>query len=231
METRTVSKNPRAHNILSYLIYPVKELDSLFFMLYIYNMRKKCSKCQKTKDLTDFYNHANARDGKTHHCKTCMIAYRNKNKELAKLKGKADRADPIKNEIIKENRRNHYRNTPPHLKLFHQAQSRAKLKSIPFNIVPEDVIVPDKCPYLKVPFIIGTKKDYQYTHSLDRVDNSRGYVKGNIEVVCKKANSMKNSASNKELITFALEIIKRNKDNDIVQTMLKDIEIENKESL
>ena len=184
---------------------------------------KQCSKCKETKELDDYYNHNNTKDGKTHHCKACMTAYRKANAEKQKLYMRKLRETD--NEGVKKARNKSYRNTPPNLKVFYQSQSRAKTRGIEFNITPEDIIVPEECPYLKVPFIIGTKDNYQYTHSLDRIDNDKGYIKGNVEIVTKLANSMKNSASNDELISFALEIIKRNIDKDIVRAMLKSIEV------
>lgn len=190
---------------------------------------KNCTKCNTVKELNDFYNHNTTKDGKTHHCKECMTAYRKVNAEKQRLYMRNLR--DTNNEKVKKIRRNSYRNTPPHLKVFYQSRSRAKTRNIEFNIQPEDIIVPTICPYLKVPFIIGTKENYQYTHSLDRINNDKGYIKGNVEVISKKANSMKNNATNEELISFALEIIRRNIDRDIVRAMLKNIEIENKESL
>lgn len=192
-------------------------------------MKKICTKCKKEKVLDDFYNHNNTIDGKTHHCKTCMTAYRKANAEKQKQYMRKLREED--NERVKKMRRKSYRNTPPHLKLFYQSQSRAKTGDIEFNLSPEDIVIPNECPYLKVPFIVGTKENYQYTHSLDRIDNDKGYIKGNVEVVTKKANSMKNNASDEELIQFAIEIIKRNINNDIVRTMLKSIDLEDKEPL
>lgn len=190
---------------------------------------KKCTKCNKNKELDDFYNHNKTKDGKTHHCKECMTAYRKLNAEKTKLYMRELRK--TNNEKVKKSRRNSYRNTPPNLKVFYQSKSRANTRNIEFNIEPEDIFIPQECPYLKVPFIIGTKENYQYTHSLDRIDNDKGYIKGNVEIISKKANSMKNNATNEELISFALEVIKRNIDKDIVRAILKSIEIENKESL
>ncbi len=182
---------------------------------------KKCSKCEKNKSLEEFYNYSSSKDGKTHHCKECMSKYRKSVKEKSRLYMKNMRKN--NNEKVKETRRKSWRNLDPRKKLLQQSKNRAKRKNILHNIDIEDITIPKICPVLKVPFIIGTKGNYQYTHSIDRIDNSKGYVKGNIQVMTMKANNMKNSASKKELIMFAKSILKNYKDDDIVQAILKDM--------
>jgi len=90
--------------------------------------------------------------------------------------------------------------------MYSRAKSRAKKKGIPFTIVKEDIIIPDRCPLLDQPFTntyANPASDYNFVPSLDRKDNSKGYTKENIWVISFKANRMKNTASLKEVDIFA----------------------------
>lgn len=176
---------------------------------------KRCTKCGVSKPLSEFYNHNTTKDGLTYQCKECMTAYRKANKEHYRLYMKNLRL--TKNEIIKEARNKSARNRPIQ-RLFSGAKRRAKDKNLEFNITLDDIIIPDKCPLLNIPFINGIGKNYESTPSLDRIDPKKGYIKGNIWVITKKANSMKNSATKEELLIFANNIIKYFKDDDIVQS-------------
>lgn len=82
-----------------------------------------------------------------------------------------------------------------------------------------------KCPLLEVPFVAGEKGNYEYTPSLDRIDPNKGYVKGNVWVITKRANTMKNNATRAELLKFADNIYKYFRDNDIVQPAGKPAEL------
>lgn len=79
------------------------------------------------------------------------------------------------------------------------AKNRAKKKNIEFSLTREDIIIPPICPVLGTEFIRKTV----YTMSLDRIDSSLGYIKGNVQVISMKANAMKNNATPAELKTFA----------------------------
>ena len=78
------------------------------------------------------------------------------------------------------------------------------------NIRPEDIIINEYCPFL------GLKIDYRTfprnifvneSHSFDRIVNSRGYVSGNVWIISRLANVMKNEANDKQLKTFCKNIL------------------------
>lgn len=97
--------------------------------------------------------------------------------------------------------------------ILHRTKRRALEKGLDFNIVEEDIIIPEYCPLLEIPLVIGTKNEYENSPSIDRIDNSKGYIKGNIQIISKKANSMKNSASYEELMIFYKNILRYSPNN------------------
>lgn len=97
---------------------------------------------------------------------------------------------------INELRREH-RLSKPELEIYNRIKSKAKRLNIPFDISIEDIIIPDKCPIFNTPFVFGIK--HIHNASLDRIDPSKGYTKGNIDVISVRANSIKNDATPDEL--------------------------------
>lgn len=92
--------------------------------------------------------------------------------------------------------------------MIHRAKQRAKKYGYSFNLEDSDIIIPEKCPLLEVPFVLGERGKYEYTPTIDRIDNNKGYTKDNVWVISKKANSMKNSASFKELKVFCKNVLR-----------------------
>jgi hypothetical protein len=87
--------------------------------------------------------------------------------------------------------------------LFQQAQYRAKTKGIPFDIEISDIIIPETCPILGLPLKKSIDGNRDLSPSLDRIDNAKGYTKGNIQVISSKANTMKYTANKDDLINFS----------------------------
>ena len=96
------------------------------------------------------------------------------------------------------------------------AKKRAFKKNLDFNIDVEYLIkklieTNYMCPYLGVKF---EKRNSDYVLSIDRIDPTKGYVKGNIEITSRLANTMKNKATNSQLMIFAENILKIKKENN-----------------
>jgi hypothetical protein len=87
----------------------------------------------------------------------------------------------------------------PERVLYSAAKVRAKKLDLDFDLEKSDIVIPELCPILQVPMVKGGK----YAPSLDRLDNSKGYVKGNVWVISRKANTMKSDATQAELKCFA----------------------------
>ena len=77
------------------------------------------------------------------------------------------------------------------------AKSRAKKRGIDFNIKAEDLEpFPTHCPVSKVKLIYVAKGKLQpNSASLDRFDNTKGYIKGNVCIISHRANMLKRDAS------------------------------------
>jgi hypothetical protein len=104
-----------------------------------------------------------------------------------------------------------YRTVNPIKRMLFTARRRAKVKEQEFTIEEKDIIIPEVCPYLKIPMQSSAKRGdpRKATMSLDRIDSTKGYVPGNVEVISWLANTMKSNASKEDLVSFAKEVLKR----------------------
>lgn len=84
------------------------------------------------------------------------------------------------------------------------AKHRAKVKGLEFNLCPGDIKIPLICPVLNIALQRGKIKPGDNTPSLDRIDNTKGYIKGNVRVISMRANVLKRDATAQELIALAL---------------------------
>lgn len=80
----------------------------------------------------------------------------------------------------------------------------AKRRGIEFNLSYTDFELPKYCPILGLELEYGAGHDGNSPQhaTLDRIDNSKGYVPGNIMIISRLANAMKNEASFDQLQKF-----------------------------
>lgn len=83
--------------------------------------------------------------------------------------------------------------------LLNSARRRAKNKNISFTITEKDIKIPKLCPVLEIPIVLDSSGHIAGAPSIDRIDNNRGYEPGNILVVSRRANILKNDSTIDEL--------------------------------
>lgn len=93
-------------------------------------------------------------------------------------------------------------------RMLRSSKSRAIRDNILFNLEVSDIMVPSKCPILNMELKHNNRKSAKYNSpSLDRIDNNKGYIKGNIQVISYRANTMKGDATPQELLQFAYWVL------------------------
>jgi hypothetical protein len=181
------------------------------------NELKRCAKCKEYKERDLFGNNKSRKDGKHHSCKSCHTAncraWQKANPEKVKEKNRAwQKANPEKvaaktrawakanPEKVKVSNRTWKKANPEKIMLC-RAQQRAKKSNLDFNLSIDDIHIPERCPVLGILLEYGntvTNKDS--SPSLDKIQNDKGYVKGNVQIVSNRFNSLKKDATFDELI-------------------------------
>lgn len=87
------------------------------------------------------------------------------------------------------------------------AKKRSKKNNLKFNLTKEylESIYPKNniCPLLNIALDWDSDPNHSSTPSLDRIDSSKGYIKGNVQWISWRANSLKKDATPDELLMLA----------------------------
>ena len=127
--------------------------------------------------------------------------WRKNNKEHISEKGKAYRKE---NKGVSQKWRDDNKDKLYFLSL----KARAKRKGLEFHLDENDVLGVTVCPVFGFPLVRSLGRPSWNSPSLDRIDNTKGYVKGNIQIMSYLANSMKRDATDEQLVAFAYWILK-----------------------
>jgi len=79
------------------------------------------------------------------------------------------------------------------------ARKSARQRGLEFNIDKSDIHIPTHCPLLGIELKRTNDNNRDTCPSLDRIDSSKGYIKGNVWIISYRANRIKNNATVKEL--------------------------------
>lgn len=143
---------------------------------------KVCSKCKIEKSILLFDKDKTRITGISYICKECKS-----NNERKR------RGNPEYNISQREYRKNNQESVKYSL-----IKSRAKIDDIEFSIDKSDIVIPDICPILGIPLFYSNGSNSHNSPSLDRIDNAKGYVKGNVCVISRRANAIKNNGTLEE---------------------------------
>jgi len=179
-------------------------------MLYIcinikYNIMKMCTKCLETKENEEFHISKVNKDNLNNWCKICKKEYDSHYRKSEKV------ISHYKSEEYKQKKIDYINKNYLERKI-NNIKSKIKFrnKDIEFSITKEDIEVVEYCPLLniKLDYMVGTGRKNWNSVSIDRIDNSKGYIPGNVWIISKLANTMKNCASIEDLIIFSENSIK-----------------------
>lgn len=164
---------------------------------------RTCRTCDAPKALSEFQKHKlkSGRVGHSWQCRKCSYAVRDR-------RYKADPAYRVHmSEIQKRSARRLRRTVLGWAKAaIWSLKSRAERKGIPFSLAAGDLVAmfpqSGRCPALGVELCLGRRSDPNAA-SVDRIVPRLGYVKGNVVVISRRANSIKNDATAGELRQIA----------------------------
>lgn len=132
--------------------------------------------------------------------------------ELEKRKKKSQQVIKSKNAYFKAKGyqyQNKYFERNPEVSIYHCSKKRAERAGLEFTITREDIVIPEYCPLLGVKITHERGKGRVQTNaSLDRIDSTKGYIPGNVQVISNLANQMKTDATPEQLIAFANGILR-----------------------
>jgi hypothetical protein len=134
-------------------------------------MDKYCSGCQSVKLFSDFAKNRRQKDGYANWCKACLKRLWQRPENLLKRK---------------QRRLKDYGYT-----LFIETKSRAKARGLAFDLEPSDLLIPEFCPVTGEKLVVELGGRTNNTPTVDRKDQSKGYIKGNVFVISWIANKVK----------------------------------------
>ena len=168
---------------------------------------KVCTKCNEHKSLSEFSKKRDSKDGLRGYCKPCAKVYQNSmcsfkrwftnRKGQAKLNGKEFTIEPEDIPGVK---------IEQSISEFVIPSARNKNIMIKRKYITwEGIEYPKVCPVLGIELDWNVKMNggQDNSPSLDRIDSTKGYVLGNVMMMSRLANCMKQNATSEQLINFS----------------------------
>lgn len=120
-----------------------------------------------------------------------------------KVKARNDAYYAANADRLREIARNNLRKRKARLghawELWTSAKARARKNGRPFNIELSDIVIADVCPVLGIPMFRGKGAHHAGSPTLDCILPAKGYVKGNVRVISRRANMLKSDGTSAEM--------------------------------
>lgn len=181
----------------------------------------KCKYCHQVEPDVDLIKQNGI---KIQCCEECYNSP-NPSEKLKKMKERHEKSNKVryKKSIIykREYRKKHWDRA-----LLKGVKQRAKRYNLPVTITADDIIVPKYCPVLGIELKQANGRMNDASPTLDRINPSLGYIKGNVCVMSNRANRIKSDGTieeHKKIVEF-LEGIDNKQNTD---TLMENMNSEN----
>ena len=175
-------------------------------------MEKQCTSCLVIKPLIAFHRAKSGKLGRRAMCSDCCKRRYDTPERLKRSQIRRQElreSDPAvrrrENELCRIGNEKNIINY-----LLRGARSRCKISGLQCTVTSADIKLVHICPLLGIPLKIakGVGNANANSYSLDRIDNSKGYIPGNVWIISRRANLIKSDATLEELekITQGLKI-------------------------
>ena len=148
---------------------------------------KKCKVCLVEKDLEQFYNRGDRKNAKRSMCIDCH-SERRKNRYAKACENEQFKKEHAKKQAI-------WRKENVAKAMLSRAKSRAGYRNLEFDLLLEDLTIPENCPILGIKLEPANGIANDNSPSIDRIDSSKGYTRENIIVCSYRANRIKCDAN------------------------------------
>ena len=129
---------------------------------------KRCNKCNTVKEDQEFHKNRSTKSGLDVYCKRCYKVW--KIEHFVASKSRTEEAK-------------RYRSSPHGRFLNAKCQAKVRKKEWTLSEIEYLDLVSDQCFYCNGPLPIGG--------GIDRLDNSKGYITGNVVPCCFRCNNLK----------------------------------------
>lgn len=146
--------------------------------------KKTCTRCGEEKPLSVFAKDPRRSDGRQGFCKVCANAHSKVWREGHREHAKQWQYKRYRRQLLQS--------------LLWGAKARQLERGEPWDLELEDFPVRDRCPVCHRAFTPPDPKNPRHSRSIDRIDNTKGYEKGNVDWICRRCNTLKNDGTVEE---------------------------------